>query len=349
MRRRDRVIRVGVAGFGFMGRTHIAAYLRARAAGVPVELSAIADADPRAWRSGGRRGNIAVGGEAIPRAVRCLRDAGELFDDPAINAVSICTPTDTHRALALAAMRAGKDVLVEKPLVLRSGEARELAREASRLGRVCMPAMCVRFWPGWSGLADRVRDGRLGGLGSLTIQRLGACPAWSGFYADESRSGGALYDIHIHDTDFVVHLFGVPRRVRAEGTRGHVVTRYEFARGPALVVAEGGWPAGGATPWRMRYVAEFASGTLEYDSMRDPAQTLARDGRLVAIRLDPLSGYDHEVRHFARVVAGRRLAGRARVEPVLACDGPRGAAAVLRVVEAEARSLERGDWVVVGA
>ena len=323
---------VGVIGLGFMGRTHIGGYL---AAGDACRLAGVFDLDPE--RLSGKAttaGNIETG------------DADELFDPSEvfatdsldallarddIDAVSVCTPTDTHADVATAAIRAGKHVLVEKPVALERPATESLAREAGEAGVVCMPAMCMRFWPEWEWLANRARADRAS-IRSLAFERIGAAPAWgAGFYQDDARSGGALYDLHIHDTDFVVHLLGAPDAVTSVGDRARVTTVYHYEQGPAHVVASGGWLRGGAA-FRMRYLAEFESGTADFDLTREPSLTLSDAGsggdpEPVAVQAG--DGYTREIAAFLGAVA----CGGA--PPVTLDD----AGATLAVLEAEARSL----------
>src|SRR5262249_22988508 len=143
-----------------------------------------------------------------PAATATCQRHEDLLANPAVQLVSICTPTDTHVDLAIAALRAGKHVLLEKPVALVAKDAARLADTARAAGTLCIPAMCMRFWPGWTFLRDAYRDGRFGQLRALSLHRLGSGPGWSSdFYRNVARSGGALVDQHIHDTDFVVYLF----------------------------------------------------------------------------------------------------------------------------------------------
>lgn len=236
---------VAVCGLGFMGRTHLAAYAAARAAGFPSRLVAVADRSPerRAGRLGGG-GNLKTGEEHAafdPAEVRGYADPEELARDPEVALVSLCTPTPTHLPLAELFLRAGKHVLVEKPVALDPRAIEALAEVARRSGRLCMPAHCMRFWPGWSDLRAAIAAGRLGRLRSATFRRLASRPDWSpGFYGDPAQTGGALFDLHVHDADFVRWCLGEPRAVLARGSRDHLLALYEL-EGPALVAAEGGW------------------------------------------------------------------------------------------------------------
>ncbi len=327
---------VGVIGLGFMGWRHIAAYRAARDAGFACELRAVCDSDPARWEAGAAAGNLGDGAAALTeserRAVRVYGDVDEMLHDPAVQLVSVCTYTDSHVDLALRAMAAGKHVLVEKPIALEAAEVRRLADAAAKASTLCMPAMCMRFWPGWEWLHDRVKDGSLGRVRSATFTRLGSPPGWaSGFYSDFSRSGGALVDLHIHDTDFVVWCFGRPRSVASTGSLAHVTTLYRYgADGPALVSAEGGWSLSPSAGFRMRYVVCFDEGTAEFDLSKSPVLTLhtAEGSRGIEVPLG--TGYDGEVRHIVGVIASGGRALRATMED---------AAVVAEVLESERRGV----------
>lgn len=301
-------VRVGVVGLGFMGRTHLRAYAAAAASGDPCAVVAVCD--PRlgdARRAGPAvRGNLERGGEGPlydPAATARCADPDGLFARADVDLVSICTPTDTHVDLARRALAAGKHVLVEKPVALDEAGVRALIAARDRAGRLCVPAMCVRWWPAYAWLRRRVRDGSLGRVRSAIFTRLGSRPAWSDFYADASRSGGALFDLHVHDADLVAHLFGPPRAVTSAGTDDHVATVYHYDAGPPLAVAEGGWLAG-ALPFRMRYLVEFDRAVADFDLARDPPLLLCDASGPRPIGLAPGTGYEAEVRAMVRAAAG---------------------------------------------
>jgi predicted dehydrogenase len=310
---------VAVIGLGVMGKTHAAAIVSAQQAGLPCRLVAVADRH--------------VDGH-MPELANLPRYPGieELLADGAVDAVSICTPTDSHVAIALACLAAGKHVLVEKPVALRSVEVAQLADAAAKSGRICMPAMCMRFWPGWTWLKERIESGAFGAVRSATFQRLGAPPDWSPFYSDFSRSGGPLFDLHIHDADFVRYAFGEPLEVVSTGSAVRVATMYRFGeRGPASVVAEGGQDLMPGFPYRMRYLVAFEKATADWELSRDPQLILARNGKTETISLPTVTAYEAEVRHFVELATGRVH------EPVATiADAVRTTA----LLEAEKRSLE---------
>lgn len=320
-------LRVGVVGLGFMGRTHIEAWRAADAGGRPNEIAAVCDrADVLEARLAGTPG--------VDRTrVHRYEKAEDLFADATIHAVSLCTPTPSHVDLAIAALAAGKHVIVEKPIAIRSADAERLSDAALRAKTLCMPAMCVRFWPGWSWLAERIRAGTYGEVRSAVFRRLGTRPPWSnGFYEDYAQSGGALFDLHVHDADFVRWSLGAPARVTTGGSLDHATTIYSFPKGAAHVAAEGGWDHAAGFPFTMAYTVVFEAATADYDSNREPKLRLSRDGKTEAVPLEPTTGYDGEIRHFADAIAGK-------VDLAATCGQ---ATALVRMLEAERRSLESG-------
>jgi predicted dehydrogenase len=299
---------VGIVGLGFMGQTHLGAYQRADEAGFGNKLVAVCDADSerRAGKApaAGNFDTDAAEDLFDPSEVKGYEDPAELFSDPAIDVVSICTPTDSHVDLAIAALEAGKHVLVEKPVAVTAAEVRRLAEVDARTDALCMPAMCMRFWPAWAWLCERVREGTYGAVRSAAFQRLGTRPGWGGgFYEDDSRTGGALVDLHIHDADFVRWVFGAPDELRSTGTTAHLTTLYRYLDGPAHVVAEGGWDHSPGAPFKMRYVVVFDEATADFDLGRDDQLMLAKGGEFEAVEVDDINGYDGEVRHLLGAIA----------------------------------------------
>jgi len=330
----ERSLRVGVVGLGFMGRTHLGAYAAVRETGEPNHVVAVCDRDPARRRGElGNEGNLATeGGLFDPQEVVGYESPEELFADDQVELVSLCTHTPTHVPLAIAALEAGKHVLVEKPVALESASAQRLADAAVASDRICMPAMCMRFWPGWDKLIAAVRDERHGGLKSLVLRRLGVRPDWSaGFYADDSAAGGAVFDLHVHDADIVLAALGEPERVHAAGTRDHIITRYDYGANGPLVVAEGGWDHGAGFPFRMGYTAIFERATLDFDLQRDPPLQRVKDGVCSSPDLAPGDGYRGEIRAFLHAVRS----GDRSALPTAA-----GAFAVTRLLESELAGLE---------
>ena len=142
------MVKVGVIGLGMMGNTHLDAYAKLDNASVV----AISDADPDRLtgktKAGGNVEGQAQGAFDFSSA-RQYDDGMKLINDEEVQLVDICLTTPLHCAFAQAALAAGKHVLVEKPLAGSSEQAQQIVDAASQAQGFAMPAMCMRFWPGW--------------------------------------------------------------------------------------------------------------------------------------------------------------------------------------------------------
>ncbi len=325
-----RVIGVAVIGLGFMGRVHLAAYARAP----HVAVRALFDpANPTATT-----GNLITTDDDAARLLATtprMHALEELLARTDVELVSICTPTDTHIDLARAAISAGKHVLLEKPVSLDAAAIDALDAHARAAGVLVMPAHCMRFWPAWSWMANAVREKKFGAVLRASFRRLGAAPNWSqNFYLDDTRSGGALVDLHIHDADFVRFVWGEPLRVRAHGSRRHVHSTYEFADG-VVVHAEGAWMDDANFAFTMVASIECENGIIDFRLGRDVELTVLEvDGaqrgveRAIVAGVDYATGvgYEHEIAAFlAAIRAGATCA------PVTLAD----AAATQRLLDRE--------------
>lgn len=336
----QRTIGVGVVGMGFMGWRHVEAYEDAARAGLPCAVVAVCDPSEERRRAPSAAGNIASRGveplaACDPAGHACLDD---LLGDDRVDLVSVCTHTDSHVEIALESLRAGKHVLVEKPVALAADAVRPLADAARKASMLCMPAHCMRFWPGWDWLRDAIASREHGKVVSASFLREGAAPGWaSHFYSDTARSGGVLGDFHIHDADFVRWVFGTPRAVCCAGDDRHVTTLYRFgSEGPAHVSAEAGWTRAHGAGFRMRFTVDFERATAEFEMGRTPVLTLADEHGARAVEIPDGTGYDHEVRHLVRAIAEGRRDLRVTMDDALA---------TAELLDAERTSRDSGRWV----
>lgn len=330
--------RIGIVGLGFMGRMHYTTYEKIPGA----HVTAICDADPRraAGDLSGGWGNIS-GAEVdkLPMdRIKGTTDWRKLINDPDVDMVDICLPTPAHVEIVTAALAAGKHVLCEKPLALSAADAQTIASAAAKASGFFMPAMCMRFWGEWEWIKHAVQDGRFGRVLSATFRRFGTLPA--GWFRDGKLSGGALYDLHIHDTDFVYHLFGKPRTVYSRGYVGasgeidHVLTQYNYENGP-LVAAEGCWTASPGYGFTMTSTLNFEKATVDFDIGRKPTMTVSADGKSTPVTDFPQrDGYVGEMTYFLDCIAAGVRPAR-----VTADDAVQG----LLIAEAEKRSVKSGQ------
>src|SRR2546422_5932063 len=179
-----REVNVAVVALGFMGVTHLRAYLQNSSA----RIAAVCDSVrlPVNGVLAGVAGNVKKSDDIhLGPQVKVFRKLEEVLADPEIELVDLCTPTPFHAEQAIAALKVGKHVLCEKPLARTSAAAREILGAAESARGFLMPAMCMRFWPGWSWLKKAVEEKTYGAVLAARFRRMSEMPSWSkqGTYA----------------------------------------------------------------------------------------------------------------------------------------------------------------------
>jgi predicted dehydrogenase len=335
----EKTVNVAVVGLGFMGVTHLRAYLANPLARVVAVCDAVRV--PVNGVLAGVSGNIKKSDDIdLGPDVRVYRTTDDLLADPDVELVDLCTPTPLHAPQVIAALNAGKHVICEKPLARTSAEAREILQVAANSSGILMPAMCMRFWPGWSWLKQVVDDQTYGKVLAARFRRDSAMPAWSqqGTYSGGQDLGGALFDLHIHDSDFVNHLFGKPAGVcssgvlAASGAINHVVTQYDYPGGPS-VYAEGSWLM--AKGFNMAYTLFCEQATIDFDLARgaDALRISETGTEPRVVDAGEGDGYSKEIDYIIECVSRRRAP-----QVVTALDGM----TALEICEAEEQSIRSG-------
>ncbi len=335
------MIRVGIIGLGMMGGMHY----RAWGAIDGVEVVAVADADPKR-----AAGDLSTSWSNLPGAaskldmsrIRGTTDPRELIALAEVDIVDVCVPTPAHADLAIAALKAGKHCVCEKPLARTAEQARRIAAAAEKAKGFCLPAMCVRFWPQWSWLARTIQAGTYGKVLDATFRRVGSTPP--GWFGNGKLSGGAILDLHLHDTDFVKFAFGKPGAVHSFGRTGktgcidQLVTHYIYGDGGPVISAEGSWAMSAGFPFRMDYTVNFERATAEYVMLREQPLVIYQDGQAAPHACEAADGYQNELAYMAQCIASGEAPSI-----ITAAD----AAESIEIVEAEAESIRTARRVEV--
>ncbi|CAH1219314.1 Gfo/Idh/MocA family oxidoreductase [Paenibacillus sp. JJ-223] len=337
------MLKVGLVGFGFMGRMHFDNYVRLASEGEPVELVAICDLRIEELKSGKASGNMATEQEVYDlSAYRLYDDIAAMLEQEELDIVDLTLPTPLHAEIARSILNKGIHVLCEKPVARHSADGWNMAETARKTGRTLMIGQCLRFWPAYAYLKSVVEDGRYGAVtGGYFFRGSGAPQDW---FLDGEKSGGCILDMHIHDTDIVHWLFGKPDRVSTLARNvipgsGYdaVSTHYAYSDGKVLN-AQADWTLGGDYGFSMTYRVNFEQGNLVFENGELKVNPNNAPGFIP--ELSPESGYYHQLQYFIRSVA--------EGTSVATCT-PESAVGSLEIVEAEIRSAdERGAWIKVG-
>ena len=150
---------------------------------------------------------------------KVFTDYHELVALDEIDAVSVCTPNFAHRDPTVAALEAGKHVLVEKPMAMNSTEARSMIRAAKKHGRKLMVGLNYRWGTGIQALKRFADAGEFGDIYFAKAQclRRRGIPGWGVFIEKDKQGGGPLVDLGVHVMDAVLYIMGFPTPVAASG------------------------------------------------------------------------------------------------------------------------------------
>jgi predicted dehydrogenase len=277
------MVRIGIIGVGFMGMIH---YLAARKLqGARVEAICSRDEKKLAgdWRD--IRGNFGPRGEMMDLSgLRRYRRLDELLADPNIDLVDICNPTHLHPQTAIAALSAGKHVLVEKAIALDTRDADAMVEAARKAGRLLLVAHVLPFFPEFAYAARAILLGEFGKVLGGHFKRVISRPDWSAEIGDASKTGGPAVDLHIHDTHFIGLVCGVPGHVfsvgQSEGsTVSYLTTSYLYGPGGPAISCSSGAIAMKAREFVHGYEIYLEQATLTYESGACPLTVLHGDGR----------------------------------------------------------------------
>lgn len=320
--------RVLLAGFGFMGKKHAEVYH------LLPDACVVGVVDPRGDDLGEfLRASQLDGVPVFPSLASAM-------EEMECSVVDICLPTDLHRTIALEAFAAGKHVFCEKPIALTTNDASAMTLAAHQAHRQLMVGHCIRFWPEYIELKRIVDSGEHGRLLSLSLSRRTGRPGYSiGDWVNKpDRCLGAALDLHIHDTDFLLHLLGAPEAVVSQGLRDEtgwssISTQYHYEG--RIVTADGAWNYPANWGFQMRYTAVFERAVLDFDS-RSVLTLAAGESGPVALSMPPHDGYYHELAYFIGCLE--------RGEPVSVSTGEQ-ASASLDLVLAEIESAATGKQI----
>lgn len=260
-----KTVSILLVGYGFMGKTHASVYEELPG----VEIVGVVDDQIE-----GREVELSSG-----RRVALYSKLDQALASVDCDAVDLCVPTDLHLSLGLIALSAKKHLFCEKPISLTLSEARRLEEARLEAGVQAMVGHCIRFWPEYEFLKELVWSKKWGDLKSLSMRRYAGRPGGSvqSWVHDEKRCMGAALDLHIHDTDFIFSILGVPYLVHSKGVReasgwNWIATDYSYER--IVVRAEGGWNLPSNWNFEMSYRAVFAGGIVDYSNRNTPSLML---------------------------------------------------------------------------
>jgi predicted dehydrogenase len=344
------MIRVGIAGLGFMGWIHYLAYQRIRGA----KLVAVCEQDATKlagdWRS--IKGNFGPPGEMVNLSgMAKYSQLEDLVADPNLDMIDICLPPSVHAPAAIMALKAGKHVSCEKPMALTTADCRRMVEAARTAGKQLLIGHVLPFFPEYAHAVKLIRGGKYGKLLGGTFKRVISDPLWLKDFYDLNRVGGPLIDLHIHDAHLIRMLFGMPTAVLSQGRmKGEAVsycnTQFHFDDPSLVVTAVSGVIDQQGRPFTHGFEIHLEKATLHYESASFsdtseamPLKVLTDKGDVIRPTIDggdPVQAFVAEIKEVLRCV------GANQASPTLSGDLARDA---IILSHKQAESVKKGRLV----
>ena len=247
--------KIAIIGFGFIGKAHLNAYKKIKNAQVTTICT---------------RNEIT--NQEIKDCYEIVSNFSEVLSNDEIDVVDICLPTYLHEQYIIQAAEAGKQIICEKPLTLSLESAERIFTAVQRNKVHLFVGHVLRFWPEYKLIKDYYDNGKLKDVDILHANRLGQFPQWSDWFKDHEKSGGALFDLHIHDIDFATYLLGEVDSVFAVGKKNqygtwdHINTTLSFKKNDAKAFVEASHRMPLGFPFTMALRVQAKQGTIDFHS-----------------------------------------------------------------------------------
>jgi len=217
-------VRVAVIGTGGIAGAHLDAYSK-----VPdAEVVAVCDIIPERAESAAKKWNVP----------KWFTDYRKVLQLPEVEAVDICTPHAVHAPIAVAALKAGKHVLVEKPMASNLRDAVKMLKAAKEMGKVLFCGIKSRWSPNIQQIKRFIDSGALGDIYFVEVvsTRRRGIPGWgSTFIRKETAGGGVVLDLGVYLVDTLLYFLNFAKPLTCSAIVGGFIGKQPEA------VVQGGW------------------------------------------------------------------------------------------------------------
>jgi len=300
--------KAAIIGFGFMGMTHALSILKIK----ELKLSAIVERDLSVIDKNLQSaiGNISVGNLNAGELSEASRysDLDECLSKEDFEIAVICTHVNTHYDLTKKMLQNNKHVFLEKPFCIDPIKARELIDLAESKKKLLMIGHVVRFMSPWQKLKQWIDSGEFGDLNFLSLTRFCGLPGWGQWKEKDVKdlSGGALFDLAIHDIDFAASVVGHPAKIDSFYLPGEyskqdfISALWSFGDKNLHVKIEGGFTFHKSFPFQAGYMAKFEKASIVFSTFNGDIIRIADDTSVREVPAgDAGAGYFNEMKYFS--------------------------------------------------
>ncbi len=349
------MLKVGIAGIGFMGWIHWLAYQEIE--GVEVVAIATPEDDRRAGDWTSIKGNFGPPGAKVDLSgLKTYTDLDGMLADPSleIDLVDICLPPAMHCDAIVKSAESGKHVFCEKPLALNLEDCDRAVAACDNSGKRLMVGQVLPFFVEFQFVRQAVASGEYGKLIGGTFKRVISDPQWLKNFYDPAIIGGPLFDLHVHDAHFIRLMFGMPTGAYSCGRlRGEVVeycnSIFKFEDPAVAVTCTSGVINQQGRPFTHGFEVHFEKATIQFEfhAFADspetmPVKVLTEDGSVVRPDLgdgDPIFAFGREIKEVAECLINNRTSD------VLNGSIARDA---IEICQMQSKSVKSGSFVSAG-
>lgn len=292
------MVKIGLVGLGGMGTVHHSNYEVMDGVEV-VAATGATDKD---------RANAKEWGIPLYNSVR------EMLEEENLDVVDVCTPTFLHKEHVMAALEKGVSVICEKPIALNVADAKEMFDKAREKHVHIYVGQVVRFFKEYQALAQVIESEEYGKVLDAQFLRLSSRPRWNqgGWLFEKDKSGQLPFDLHIHDLDYMVSVFGKPAGFtftsagnKDKDFKEHY--RFDYDYSDFHVSIEAAW-YNAEYPWTAEYRVYFENAVMENKNGQVVAYEFDKEPRIfdteeklkipTGINVPPTGVYFEELSHF---------------------------------------------------
>jgi predicted dehydrogenase len=334
------MIKIGIAGIGFMGWIHWLAYRK----NSDVVVSAIATPEPERRRGDWTaiKGNFGPPGKHVDlTGIETYPTLLDMLHNEELDLVDICLPPALHREAIEQTVNAGRHAFCEKPLALNLADCDAVMEACQNNNRLLFVGHVLPFFVEFQFLREVAQSGRYGRLLGGHFKRVISDPTWLSNFYDPIVVGGPLFDLHVHDAHLIRLLYGMPTGVVSRGRRrGKVVeycqTLFAFENPDLVVSSTMGVINQQGRPFMHGFEVHFEQATIhfEFSALAAPhhpevcrLKVFTADGQVFTPDLtdgDPVFAFEREIGEVIRCINNNSpsgiLAGQFARDAVEICE-----------------------------
>jgi len=312
------MLRIGIAGLGFMGMIHYLTYEKVRGARVVALCEQNRKRLAGDWRD--IQGNFGPPGTQMDlTGVRTYDNLDGMLTDPEIDLIDITLPPALHADVATRAFARGKHVFTEKPMALTVADCSRMMRAALKARRHLFVGHVLPFFPEYAWALKTIRSGKYGSLRGGNFKRVTSDPLWLKNFWIADQIGGPMFDLHVHDAHFIRLAFGMPTGVVTRGSTHNGLPKYwhslfDFADPSVVVEATSGTIDQPGRSFNHGFELHLERATLVFEfaviggegRYLCPPTILEANGNVKPAKLtggDPLDAFHAELQEVARCLA----------------------------------------------